>query len=181
MIILDLPTGGAYMPWHPPIAHSLFYIYKEKTIGLATGLHRLEKSARINQVACNGIEHAVDIATTLRSGIDIDTDTKKVDVEIARGVVITVDKHYVVVLDGKNLRTLGELLVDLLLNVCRRDGSRSLAVGVGREIKEQWAEGRIGQISRYHITLVAHGEADHTVRLVGNHDVSMLSIPKGLT
>lgn len=25
----------------------------------------------------------------------IDTDTKKVDVEIARGVVITVDKHYV--------------------------------------------------------------------------------------
>lgn len=70
MIILDLPTGGAYMPWHPPIAHSLFYIYKEKTIGLATGLHRLEKSARINQVACNGIEHAVDIATTLRSGIE---------------------------------------------------------------------------------------------------------------
>ena len=58
------------MPWHPPIAHSLFYIYKEKTIGLATGLHRLEKSARINQVACNGIEHAVDIATTLRSGLE---------------------------------------------------------------------------------------------------------------
>ena len=85
---------------------------------------------------------------------------------------IVVEEPDAVVLDGKNLRTLGELLVDLLLNVCRRDGSRSLAVGVGREIKEQWAEGRIGQISRYHITLVAHGEADHTVRLVGNHDLA---------
>ena len=40
MIILDLPTGAAYMPWHPPLL-TPYYIYKEKTIGLATGLHRL--------------------------------------------------------------------------------------------------------------------------------------------
>ena len=44
---------------------------------------------------------------------------------------IVVEEPDTVVLNGKNLRTLGELLVDLLLNVCRRDGSRSFAVGVG--------------------------------------------------